>query len=143
MTRIALLPALLLTFALPATAQDIDLGDNSSEWANDGECDDPRFTGDGMAWDMDEVDMGRDAADCGALLKKGRIRLSRVAGQSSPAECAAIDFGADTGAFTGDRECDDPRFAGPGVDEILLGDDLGTDASDCRTLCEAGSVWLK
>ena len=42
--------AALGVFALmagPAWAQDPSFGDDSSEWANDGECDDPRFDGAG------------------------------------------------------------------------------------------------
>ena len=33
------------TGLLVAVTAAIDFGDNSSEWANDGECDDPRFAG--------------------------------------------------------------------------------------------------
>ena len=35
--------------AVLASGQDVDFGDDASRWANDGECDDPRFEGNGMA----------------------------------------------------------------------------------------------
>lgn len=60
----------------PASAQvEIDFGDNASQWANDGECDDPRFEGEGAAETLLEEDRGHDAADCRALLEAGRVRL--------------------------------------------------------------------
>ena len=40
-------PTTTATTATPNA--DIDFGDDSSEWANDGECDDPRFEGTGSA----------------------------------------------------------------------------------------------
>lgn len=55
----------------------IDFGDNSSTWANDGECDDPRFGGDGMALSSVDEDRGRDAADCRAAYEAGTITLIR------------------------------------------------------------------
>lgn len=54
---------------------DIDFGDNSSEWARDGECDDPRFAGRGMASTLLEDDQLRDADDCRWLYNEGSIRL--------------------------------------------------------------------
>jgi hypothetical protein len=59
------------------------------------------------------------------------------------AECAAIDFGDDTSEWAKDNECDDPRFTGIGVDEILNAEDQSHDAADCRALCEAGEIWLR
>jgi len=55
---------------------DIGFGDDSSEWARDGECDDPRFTGAGMARVLLDQDLGRDATDCRTLLEVGRIELN-------------------------------------------------------------------
>lgn len=54
----------------------IDFGDNSSLWSNDGECDDPRFDGDGMAISLTDENQGRDATDCQQLYSAGRIRLA-------------------------------------------------------------------
>jgi hypothetical protein len=52
-----------------------DFGDNSSHWANDGECDDPRFEGAGAADTLLEEDLGHDAADCRKLFDAGRVTL--------------------------------------------------------------------
>lgn len=53
----------------------IYFGDNSSEWANDGECDDLRFTGEGvdaiLLWD----DLGRDSKDCRKACEDGTALL--------------------------------------------------------------------
>lgn len=55
----------------------IDFGNNSSTWANDGECDDPRFEGDGMAFTSIDDDRGKDAEDCRAAFDAGTITLIR------------------------------------------------------------------
>jgi len=55
----------------------VDFGDNSSVWANDGECDDPRFEGNGMAAATLDEDRGRDAVDCRAAYEAGTITLIR------------------------------------------------------------------
>ncbi|MEL1249949.1 hypothetical protein [Aurantiacibacter gilvus] len=58
----------------------IDYGDDSSTWANDGECDDPRFEnapgsdGRGMAAVLLEQDSGHDASDCQMLVESGSIQ---------------------------------------------------------------------
>jgi len=129
--------------ALPAAAQQIDFGDNSSDFANDNECDDPRFAGDGMAHSYAEENLGRDAADCSRLFDLGQVRLARAKADSSISECKTVNFGTDASEWAHDTECDDPRFIGPGVHTILNSDDLGTDASDCRAACMAGEAWLR
>ena len=53
-----------------------DFGDNTSRWADDGECDDPRFEGEGAADTLLDADRGHDAADCRKLFDAGRIALS-------------------------------------------------------------------
>lgn len=57
-----------------------DFGDNSSHWAHDGECDDPRFEGNGAANTLLDEDLGHDAADCRELLDAGRITLRTNSG---------------------------------------------------------------
>ena len=57
------------------TERSIDFGDDSSQWARDGECDDPRFEGEGMASTLLDGDRGHDATDCRQLFESGRIRL--------------------------------------------------------------------
>ena len=55
--------------------ESLEFGDDSSEWANDGECDDPRFEGDGMSATLMDQDQARDATDCRKLFETGRIRV--------------------------------------------------------------------
>ena len=70
---------LFLLLAFGAGAQEpIDFGDDSSEWANDGECDDPRFVGEGMASTLLDQDLYRDATDCRDLYDRGRIDLREL-----------------------------------------------------------------
>ncbi|MDZ7734183.1 MAG: hypothetical protein U5R31_14925 [Acidimicrobiia bacterium] len=52
---------------------DIDFGDDASMWANDGECDDPRFEGEGTHGILLDEDRGHDATDCRELLEDGKI----------------------------------------------------------------------
>ncbi len=77
--RIALIFGLVLFAAAPLSAQvveGIDFGDDSSMWANDGECDDPRFVGPGMTdTQLLESDRGHDATDCIEAYRAGRIQL--------------------------------------------------------------------
>jgi hypothetical protein len=72
---------MLGAWALPAQAQ-VAFGDDSSSWSFDGECDDPRFIGDGMANVLLEEDRLADATDCRLLFESGRIRLRADAGMS-------------------------------------------------------------
>ena len=114
-----------------ATARDIDFGDDSSEWANDGECDDPRFSGTGSAAETLDADILKDATDCKAAYDAGTVTL--VEGGDTPvATTADIDFGDDTSEWANDGECDDPRFAGTGSAAETLDADIRKDATDCR-----------
>ncbi len=81
--------------------------------------------------------------DCKQQFASGSIRLARTKAESSPAECAAVDYGDDSSEWANDGDCDDPRFIGEGAYSIMLKKDERADAADCRALCEAGSVWLK
>jgi len=68
---------LVLGFAglsAPSSAQP-SFGDDSSQWAKDGECDDPRFEGKGSATTLLDVDRGHDATDCRKLFTAGAIAL--------------------------------------------------------------------
>ena len=64
---------------LAAAAQDagttVDFGDDTSAWARDGECDDPRFIGEGVAQTQLDSDTHHDATDCRALFNLGLIQL--------------------------------------------------------------------
>jgi len=78
----AFLTLLLLTFAMPAFAQD------TCDYANDNECDEARYGGQGYC------DDGTDTTDC-SLLSAG--------------------IADDSCSFANDGECDEYRFAGTGV----------------------------
>ena len=60
----------------PYDGSDIDFGDNSSSYANDDECDDPRFEGPGTASTLLESDRLADANDCRAAYEAGTVVLS-------------------------------------------------------------------
>ena len=57
---------------------------------------------------------------------------------------ASINFGDDNGDWANDGECDDSRFEGPGMTATpLLEEDVGHDATDCRTAFAAGQLQLR
>ena len=134
---------LLMSLALPASAQSVNFGDDSGEYTNDGECDDRRFYGPGTAPDIDSDHIGRDASDCRRRWEDGSIALFNFQASSLATSCAAIDFGADVSEYANDNSCDDPRFEGVGSASVLLSEDRGRDASDCRQLCEMGAIVLR
>ncbi|SFV37429.1 hypothetical protein SAMN05216456_2918 [Devosia crocina] len=118
---------------------DIEFGDDSSEWARDGECDDPRFTGPGTAAELVEADRMKDATDCRAAFEAGTVTLRDEETEAQP-PLSAIDFGDDSSHWARDGECDDPRFTGPGVAGTTLDEDIKRDATDCRAAVEAGTA---
>ena len=65
----------LLKTQLPIDNSGADFGDNSSTWAFDGQCDDPRFAGRNMAAMPLDTDMFHDADDCRDLFEQDSIRL--------------------------------------------------------------------
>ena len=85
--RLSLIAPAILVVAAPLAGQAAsgpgDFGDDSSEWADDGVCDDTRFVGDrgDGAWASNDDHVGRDATDCRNLLNAGRIRWGAVAGE--------------------------------------------------------------
>ena len=123
-------------------------GDDSGAYPNDGECDDGRFTGQGMGA---ESEVRRDASDCRRLLNAGRIRwrtdadapvataarVERPRPQAQPTAEAAGSFGDDSGSYPNDGECDDGRFTGQGMGAES---EVRRDASDCRRLLNAGRI---
>lgn len=131
-------------------ATAVDFGDDSSRWANDNECDDKRFIGAGMtATPLLDEDIGHDATDCRTAFEAGNLQLREAAGAAAPQALAAapgggsVDFGDDSSRWSNDNECDDKRFAGPGMTATpLLDEDIGHDATDCRTAFEAGRLRL-
>ena len=129
--------ALLVGVASPALA--VEFGDDKGDYTNDGECDDPRFSGPGMtATALLAEDILHDATDCRAAFNAGKLTLRGIGADGS------IDFGDDNGEYTNDGECDDPRFVGPGMTATaLLADDIMHDATDCRTAFDAGAIKLR
>ena len=151
------------TLCSSAHAQlNIDWGDDDSLWAMDGECDDMRFIGNGMAPEpLDPDDVLNDATDCRTAYADGTIRR-RTADDPDPSTMDAdeefesflqalsedtrdeVDFGDDDSMFSEDGECDDPRFIGAGMaSPPLLEEDASHDASDCRTAFEAGTIRVR
>lgn len=126
------------TFA-EAGSGTIDFGNNSSEWANDDECDDPRFEGSAMATILNTDYIGRDAADCQAAFEAGNVTLSAF--YEEPSSIDAINYGDDEGSHPNDAECDDIRFTGAyAANLVFLPENIGHDASDCRAAVEAGEA---
>lgn len=117
----------------------VDLGDDGSRWANDGECDDPRFTGPGMALGSQLAEnAGHDATDCREAWDAGRLRL--VEAEKEDWVVDGINFGDNSSAWSNDGECDDPRFQGSGMARSLVDDDVRSDANDCVRLYDAGQI---
>lgn len=117
---------------------EIDFGDDSSHWAKDGECDDPRFSGSGSAVELLDEDIKKDATDCRAAFAAGTVTYGAAA--DTAVSSTGIDYGDDSSEWAKDGECDDPRFSGTGVANTLLDEDTGKDATDCRAAVEAGKA---
>jgi hypothetical protein len=96
----------------------IDFGDDLGSWANDGECDDPRFTGPGTASTLIEADRYHDATDCAAAWAAGTIRLDS-------AGVAAATAG--NGVQRGRLDTSDPTFSdGSFVDRYTFDGSAGS-----------------
>lgn len=131
-------------FATQALASDpIWFGDNTSEWANDGECDDRRFFGVGMDENLNSKDITHDAADCQALFDEGKLEIWLEVKARKVTQCANIDFGNNTSEWADDGECDDPRFEGRGSAGDIVSDDWKKDANDCSRQCKAGMIFIR
>ena len=142
MKKLLLLVALLAPTMVFA-GEPIRFGDNRSQWAHDGECDDRRFFGPGVDEDLMAEDIGHDAADCRRLYKEGRIRFWVESKARAATECSKIRFGDNASQWSKDGECDDPRFEGRGMSKDLDSDDTGHDARDCRQMCKTGMIYLR
>lgn len=136
-----------------AHAQDIDFGDDASRFAKDGECDDMRFSGPGMTDTLlIDSDILHDATDCRTAYNQGRLTYNgghRNQPQQQDTGYADsgvnhIIWGDDASRYAKDGECDDKRFAGPGMTNTpLLDSDVKHDATDCRTAFEQGRLHLR
>jgi len=154
---VSILAVIALAMPVPVTAQEstapestapeIDFGDDTSQFARDGECDDSRFEGSGMTDTLLlESDIGHDATDCRVAFEQERLRVKATAPQQAAETVTVpiglIDFGNDSGSYPNDAECDDARFVGDGMAKDLVTDTIGKDASDCRRAFEEGRVKL-
>ena len=121
-------------FGSNAPAQAPNFGDDSSQWSLDGECDDPRFQGTGMASTLVDADRFSDATDCRDLFNLGRITLVST---------GPVELGDNSSQWSEDGECDDPRFQGNGMAATLVDGDRLRDATDCRDLFNLGRITLR
>lgn len=121
---------------------DINFGTDGGDYTNDGECDDPRFTGPGMTdTPLLDADIKNDATDCRTAYEAGNLQLKSASPQVTS---KGINFGDDDSQFANDGECDDPRFTGPGMTATaLLDSDIRHDATDCKTAFDAGDLQVK
>ncbi len=118
---------------------EVDFGNDSGQWAGDGECDDARFLGEGMAGALVTDNIGRDATDCRSAMGENRVRLNPLF--AVPTEDDPIDYGDDRSRFAGDGVCDDIRFTGDySANTVYIVDDIGHDASDCRAAVDSGKA---
>ncbi len=142
MKQCVLAGAAVALAAMPVAAMKaapIDLGANDGPFADDGECDDPRLVGEGMASALLTDSIGRDAADCSAALKKGTVSLNPW--YVEPASVSDISYGDNASDFAHDGECDDIRFTGDYADAMIyLVEDIGHDADDCRAAVKSGEA---
>ena len=135
--------------AAPAMAGGIDYGDDASQFARDGECDDKRFTGAGMtSTPLLESDIRHDATDCRVALEQGRLQFQgnvpTNTSNSGSVSSSHIQWGDDSSKYARDGECDDKRFTGPGMTATpLLDSDIQHDATDCRVSFEQGRLQLR
>lgn len=117
--RFSLVFALSILTAL-SLAQGAAAQQNTCQWANDNECDEPRYAGTGAC------ENGTDANDCRTEAAAWQRLMDAV-----PRDIRAA-LGSDTCRWANDLECDDPNYGGTGACEA------GTDASDCRALAIGG-----
>ena len=98
--------------------------DDSCVYANDAECDEPRFHNtSGLCRD------GTDATDCRGAETPSQA-LARL--MALLPKDIRRQLGNDSCEYANDRECDDAGFGGTGFC------DSGTDAADCRALAAGG-----
>ncbi|MCY3877507.1 MAG: ankyrin repeat domain-containing protein [Rhodobacteraceae bacterium] len=113
----------------------IMFGGNGSNYAYNGECDDPRFTGIGVSGTAGWKDVEKDAVDCWRAVKEARATLKVTATPE-----VTIWFGDDNSILAFDGECDDPRFEGDGMAKSLYRQLVGHDATDCTSAFLSGRI---
>lgn len=137
--------AALALLSAPALAQDeadIDFGDDTSTWANDGECDDPRFEGEGMASGLERENLLKDASDCRALFIANKVTFSAQQYDPDATVVNGTNLGDDSYEFANDSQCDDPRFIGAEMAISPSRDAIERDRTDCSYGFQTGSLTL-
>ena len=129
--------------SLPVHAEPLKFGTNKSEYSNDGECDDRRFFGKGMATDLDRDDIGMDARDCEKLYLAEKIQLWVLADAQAATKFSNLELGNNSSEWANDGECDDIRFEGPGTASMTSDNDTKKDANDCRNALKFGQAFLR
>ena len=110
------------------SSRSIEFGDDRSQWARDGECDDPRFEGDGMSPTLIDENLGHDATDCRQLLESGRISLRSTVAVLDP---TANPTGGIAGLVT-DQTCYPVPGAAIEVSSPSLNGQVRADESDAN-----------
>ena len=137
------LAALIFASGGVAQAQDgIDFGNDDSSWSNDGECDDPRFEGSGMASSLNRETIGKDATDCRTLLEEGSIAYSSVQYDPDLTSFNGIELGDNSSDWANDNVCDDPRFIGENMSVSPMRVDIMHDRNDCSYGVQLGTLTL-
>ena len=108
-------------------AADLQWGDDTGDYANDGACDDARFESDGDDWSYQRAHVLRDATDCRAQFEAGELTLY-------------VDFGDNSGDYINDGTCDDNRFTGEGRSILETDSQVKRDAVDCIEAYRAGTI---
>ncbi|MEO1405912.1 MAG: hypothetical protein AAFV54_05410, partial [Pseudomonadota bacterium] len=134
--------SLLAAPAMAQSVEDIDFGDDTGTWSNDGECDDPRFEGEGMAASTNREDRMHDATDCRTLMESGQITFSATQYDPELTVFNDIELGDDTGRYPNDGICDDPRFTGEGMSQSPDHPEILKDKSDCSYGLQLGELAL-
>ena len=109
------------------TSAQIEWGDDSGDYANDGACDDARFHEDGDDWSYQRQHVLHDATDCRSLYESGTTTLY-------------IDFGNNSGEYANDNTCDDNRFTGDGRSVLTTDSHIKIDSADCIAAYQAGRL---
>ncbi|MDA9207574.1 hypothetical protein N9O61_01675 [Octadecabacter sp.] len=73
--KVSVFAGLLATAGCMTVPAGFVWGTNESKWANDGDCDDPRFDGVGAHTLLLPEDAYKDANDCRALFEAGKVFL--------------------------------------------------------------------
>ncbi len=109
---------------------EIDFGNDTGDYANDGDCDDARFFTDGEDWNYKRQHVMHDATDCRAKVDEGNLSL-------------ILDFGDNSGEYADDGTCDDVRFEGEGRSILNTDSHIKTDSADCIAAFQTGTISLR